>query len=270
MCVGQEYAELQVTTNYSFLRGASHIEELFAQAALLGLPALAVTDRNSLAGIVRAHQRAEEVDVRFLVGCRLDLSDGCSVLVYPTDRPAYARLTRLLTIGKGRAGKGACDLGWEDLATHADGLLAVLVADGSTAHECHLAKKGFTRSTSGDPRSAAEVVMPPGGVKDINPSWFSVRSSEALRVNQFVPHDLARLRDTFGDRAYLALTLHRRPHDAVRIEMLSRLARQHCIATVSPRSIRRTPACCSSVSSAPSGASRPTSMSISSMSGARK
>jgi error-prone DNA polymerase len=120
------YAELQVTTNYSFLRGASHIEELFAQAAVLGLPALGITDRDSLAGIVRAHQRAEEAGVRFVVGCRLDLLDGCSVLVYPTDRPAYAGLTRLLTIGKKRAGKGGCNLNWDDLAAHADGLLAIL------------------------------------------------------------------------------------------------------------------------------------------------
>ena len=111
------YTELQVTTNYSFLRGASHIEELFAQAAMLGLPALGITDRNSLAGIVRAHQRAQEARDRLIVGCRLDLADGPSVLVYPTDRPAYSRLCRLLSIlGKSRAGKGACELDWDDLA----------------------------------------------------------------------------------------------------------------------------------------------------------
>jgi len=89
------YAELQVTSNYSFLRGASHVEELMAQAKLLGLPAMAITDRNTLAGIARAHQRADEVGIRFVVGCRLDLSDNLPVLVYPTDRAAYARLCRL-------------------------------------------------------------------------------------------------------------------------------------------------------------------------------
>ena len=80
------YTELQVTTNYSFLRGASHIEELIARAAVLRMKALAVTDRNSLAGIVRAHQRAKEAGIRLIVGCRLDLANGPSVLVYPTDR----------------------------------------------------------------------------------------------------------------------------------------------------------------------------------------
>jgi len=188
------YAELQVTTNYSFLRGASHVEELFAQAAVLGLPALGITDRNSLAGIVRAHQRAEEAGVRLVVGCRLDLLDGCSVLVYPTDRPAYARLTRLLTIGKKHAGKGGCNLNWEDLAAHADGLLAIL----------HLS------------RSAGEVAA----------------QSAAGEGAGDMERNLSRLRDTFGNRAYLALTLHRRPDDAVRIETLSLRARQHRIATV--------------------------------------
>src|SRR5208283_100644 len=100
---------------------------------LLGLPALGITDRNSLAGIVRAHQRAADTGVRLVIGCRLDLTDSPPVLVYPTDRPSYARLCRLLTIGKRRAGKGACTLAWPDLAAHADGLIAVLLADTPAA-----------------------------------------------------------------------------------------------------------------------------------------
>ena len=81
------YVELQVTTNYSFLRGASHIEELFAAAQALGLAAVAITDHNTLAGIARAHARAEEIGLRLIVGCRLDLSDSLPVLVYPTAPP---------------------------------------------------------------------------------------------------------------------------------------------------------------------------------------
>jgi error-prone DNA polymerase len=123
------YIELQVTTNYSFLRGASHIEELMARAAVLGMQALAITDRNSLAGIVRAHQRAREVGMRLIIGCRLDLADGPSLLVYPMDRAGYARLTRLLTLGKSRAGKGKCELRWPDVAAAAEGLIGVLCSD---------------------------------------------------------------------------------------------------------------------------------------------
>src|ERR1700681_529025 len=109
------YAELQCTSHFSFLRGASSCDELFTRAAELGIEALAIVDRNSLAGIVRAHEAAQTTGVRLIVGCRLDLADGSSVLVYPTDRPAYARLCRLLSLGKHRAGKAKCHLDWLDL-----------------------------------------------------------------------------------------------------------------------------------------------------------
>jgi error-prone DNA polymerase len=126
------YAELQAATHFSFLRGASSAEELFAAAALLGLPALGVTDCNSLAGVVKAHAAAKVTGVRSIVGCRLDLRDGLSLLVYPTDAAAYSRLTRLLTIGKRRAGKGGCDLAWSDLVDHGAGQVAVLLAEKAT------------------------------------------------------------------------------------------------------------------------------------------
>jgi error-prone DNA polymerase len=129
----QSFIELHVTSNYSFLRGASHIEELLAQAAAFGYGAIAITDRNSLAGMARAHQRAAELGIRLIVGCRLDLRDGLPVLVYPTDRAAYAGLCRLLSRGKARAGKGRCDLGWRDLAEYAAGLVAILVPDEADA-----------------------------------------------------------------------------------------------------------------------------------------
>ncbi len=127
------YAELQVTTNHSFLRGASHIEELFATAAALGLAALGVTDRASVGGMVRAHQRAKESGVRLVPGCRIDPTDAPALLLYPTHRPAWSRLTRLLTLGKRRAGKGGCRLDWNDVAAASEGMLAVLLpADPAT------------------------------------------------------------------------------------------------------------------------------------------
>ncbi len=124
-----QYVELQVTTNYSFLRGASHIEELLLQARELGMDTLAITDRNSLAGIARAHHRVAELGFRLVVGCRLDLRDAPSLLLYPTDREAYARLCQLLSLGKSRAGKGACELWWSDLASLNQGLLAILLPE---------------------------------------------------------------------------------------------------------------------------------------------
>jgi error-prone DNA polymerase len=175
------YAELQVTSNYSFLRGASHPEELLAAAKLLGHEGLAITDRNTLAGVLRSHGRAAELNTRLVIGCRLDLRDGTSLLVYPTDRSAYSRLCRLLTAGKAKAGKGACFLDWQDVVAHAEGLLAILL---------------------------------PGEEDDTTQA------------------NLRRLHQSFGDRAHVALTLHRRPGDAVRLHRIVEMAQTSHVAPV--------------------------------------
>jgi error-prone DNA polymerase len=115
------YAELSAASNFSFLRGASHPEELVWQAKNLGLSALALADRNTLAGVVRAHIAAKEAGLRFLPGARLDFQDAASVLAFPTDRAAYGRLAQLLTDGKRRAPKGECHLSLTDLFAYGDG-----------------------------------------------------------------------------------------------------------------------------------------------------
>lgn len=109
------YAELSVTSNFSFLRGASHPDELVQQAASLGYKAITITDRNSLAGIVRGHAAAKEPGIQFIVGVRLVLICGFETLCFPKDRAAYGRLTKLLTKGNRRAEKGSCILAKEDL-----------------------------------------------------------------------------------------------------------------------------------------------------------
>jgi error-prone DNA polymerase len=123
------YAELAVTSNFTFLTGASHPDEFVQQADALGYAALAVTDHNSLAGVVRGHVAAKETGVRFLVGCRLIFAEptGLQLLVYPSDRRGYGNLCQLLTTGKRRAAKGACHLTLADLADYQAGLLAVVM-----------------------------------------------------------------------------------------------------------------------------------------------
>lgn len=121
------YAELQVATNFSFLRGGSHPEELVARAQQLGLEALAVTDRNTLAGVVRAHVEAKKLGMRLIIGCRIDLADAPSLLIYPTDRSAYGRLSQLLTLGKRRAPKGDCYLTLADVAARAEGQVIAII-----------------------------------------------------------------------------------------------------------------------------------------------
>ncbi len=140
-----KYTELQVTTPFSFLRGASHAEELVAQARHLGLAGLAVTDRNSLAGVVRMHAAAKEADLKCIIGARLDMtasaqgetpeglhaisapSPACSLLAWPTDRTAYGRLTRLISLGQRRAGKGECLITLDDVAELQQGLIFCVV-----------------------------------------------------------------------------------------------------------------------------------------------
>ncbi len=124
------FAELCVTTNFSFLRGASHPEELAFEAKALGLAGLGVADRNTLAGVVRAHAAAKEVGLRLAVGARLVFRDGTpDILCYPRDRAAYGRLTRLLTVGGRRAPKGECWLDFSDFLDHAEGQQAIVAPD---------------------------------------------------------------------------------------------------------------------------------------------
>ena len=122
-----EYAELQVTSNFSFLRGASHPEELIDRAAELGYRAMALTDHNTLAGLVRAHQAAKMSNLQFIPGARLDLKDGPSLLAYPTDKDAYSRLSNLLTVGMRRVEKGECALSKSDVYAHATGMKFLLI-----------------------------------------------------------------------------------------------------------------------------------------------
>jgi error-prone DNA polymerase len=116
------YIELQVTTNFSFLRGGSHPEELIEQAHLLGYSQIGITDRNTLAGIVRAHVAAKKRGMRIILGCRLDLADGPSLLAYPADKAAYGRLSALLTEGNLRTEKGKCELYKADVYKYAKGI----------------------------------------------------------------------------------------------------------------------------------------------------
>src|SRR4051794_21879681 len=100
-----DYAELAVTTNFSFLRGASHPQEMVACANELGLAAIGIADRNSFAGVVRGYDEAQKHRIKYLAGVRLVALDGFEVLAYPIDREAYGRLCRLLTEGNRRAKK---------------------------------------------------------------------------------------------------------------------------------------------------------------------
>ncbi|MBL8850515.1 MAG: PHP domain-containing protein, partial [Planctomycetaceae bacterium] len=122
------YAELHCKTNFSFLEGASHPDELVQRAGELGHAALAITDRNSVAGVVRAHVAAKEIGLKLLIGAEVTPGDAPPVVLLATDRDAYGRLCRLLTLGCRRAPKGECRLTFEDVARHAPGLLGLVTS----------------------------------------------------------------------------------------------------------------------------------------------
>src|SRR5471032_3367498 len=185
-----KYAELQVTTNYSFLRSGSHPVELVEQAIAFGHNAIGIADRNTLSGVVRAYAAIRDYYeddkrapvpkdrwIKLLVGARLETRDGYSLIAYPMDRAGYKRLARLLTVGNRRAAKEQCELYFEDIAQHAEGLVA--------------------------------ICLPPRDVDD--PAFH-----DKLR-------QLARL---FGDRCYLAGNFLFRGNDSERLATLDNLAAQ--------------------------------------------
>ncbi len=138
------YAELHCRTNFSFLEGASHPDELVNRAAELGLAALAITDRNSVAGVVRAHVAAKQAGLKLIVGAEITPNDAPPVVLLATDRDSYGRLSTLITHGRRRADKGECRLSFEDMASHADGLLAcVPMTWHSEANELHKFREVF-------------------------------------------------------------------------------------------------------------------------------
>jgi error-prone DNA polymerase len=119
------YAELAVTTNFSFLRGGSHPKEMVATADELGLTAIGIADRNSFAGVVRAFKETKNRKIKLLVGTRLVTVDGFEVLAYPTDRTAYGRLCRLLTVGNLKAKKGECHLSFDEVFAASEGQIFI-------------------------------------------------------------------------------------------------------------------------------------------------
>jgi error-prone DNA polymerase len=185
-----DYAELEVATNFSFLRGASHADEMVLQAARHGYRAIGVTDYNTLAGVVRMHDAAKQIRQRngwaprLLIGARLTFADGSpDLLAYATDRAAYGRLCRLLSTGKRRAEKGECTLYLDDFLDHQEGLLTAAVPVELTASSATLKNGALTRSP------------------------------------------LARLRDALGDRLSLATSCLYSPDDAGRLRQIAQLAR---------------------------------------------
>ncbi|HXG51450.1 MAG TPA: error-prone DNA polymerase, partial [candidate division Zixibacteria bacterium] len=127
------YVPLWCKSNFSFLEGASHPDELVEEAHRLGLPAIALTDRDGVYGVVRAHVKARELGVRLLVGSEVTVDDGSTIVLLAQDRPGYANLCRLITAGRLRSEKGESAVRWSEICERAGGLIALWSGDGPAA-----------------------------------------------------------------------------------------------------------------------------------------
>ena len=143
------YAELAVTTNFSFLRGASHPQEMVATADELQLTAIGIADRNSFAGVVRAYDEAKNRKIKLLVGTRLATIDGFEALAYPTDRAAYGRLCRLVTVGNLKAKKGECHLTFADILAASAAQILIAIPPQTIADDFTERLSALTRAAPG-------------------------------------------------------------------------------------------------------------------------
>jgi error-prone DNA polymerase len=203
------YLEFATASNFSFLRGASHPEELMVQAQAIGLVGLGLCDRNSVAGVVRAHlaKREQNLSLRYHPGARLVFSDGTpDMLAYPRDRAAWGRLTCLLTTGNLRAEKGDCILHLDDLLAHSFGLELIVM------ERCSATPNPSFRGTS----AASE------------PGIHNPSREYGFRVRRFATpqNDIERLRAAAPGRVRLAASMLYRGRDKARLKRLAMLARE--------------------------------------------
>ncbi len=218
-----QYVELHCKSNFSFLEGASHPDELVTRAAELGYAGLALTDRESVAGVVRGFTPAQELELQYIVGTEVHPSDGPPLVLWPGDRAAYGRMCQLISRGRLRAEKGSCDLRWGDVVEFGDGMLVGIVPSLSPplpVREIGLSGPG---AGSGDGQNVfarhQQDPLPAATTSELHSAYGGSRDSYAVEVTR-------RVRDVFGDRAYLLCELHRGVDDRLQVDRLRALSKK--------------------------------------------
>jgi error-prone DNA polymerase len=251
------FAELVAATNYSFLRGASHPSDIVSEAHRLGMTGIGIADRNTVAGVVRAwvalrdapetaraalskakeaagqspvlsaaESAACEVDLRLIVGARLVFADGTpDIVAYPATRFGWGRLTRLLTVGNRRAGKGGCLLEISDLFAHLDDLLLIVLTDSSfvATENAAMAAERMPGRHQHQPADPGDNVIPLPG---FNPpaAPLAPRYWQPLRNESGLQGTLFRLQRAAPDRVWLGITMPHRGNDRRRFQRLAEMA----------------------------------------------
>ncbi len=252
---GVRYAELHCCTNFSFLEGASHPDELVSQAIELDYAALAITDRASLAGVVRAYEAAwdkenQKYKLKLIIGAAVAPVDSAPLLLWATDREAYGRLASLLTHARRAAPKGEYHLSFADIAAHAEGLLAGVllrgirgVNEGNRIRQndrearrlCNLTAEGAERRREED-------------IVDFSSGRFSAPFAVKLRTDQHAAEfarmrtgaslrELREYRDVFGDRCYAVAELHRGQEDRRKLLQMVQLGREARIPLIAANDV---------------------------------
>ena len=218
------YSELHCKTNFSFLTGASHADELVDRAVELGYRALAITDENTLAGVVRAHSAARAANeaaadtgatnqnFKLIIGAEIILNDALPVLLWATDRASYAKLSKLITVGRRRAPKAECWLSFDDIANHHEGLLVGVLP--------HLAGQPSRIAHIDADHPSFEWYCGSSADKTV---WQNNEQSNGQNQSHST---LQKYRELFGDRAYLMATLYHGVDDAWRLGQLQQLSQQ--------------------------------------------
>ncbi len=220
------YVELHCKSNYSFLQGASHPDELIDRAIELGYRGLAITDENSLAGVVRAYSAWKEsrarlestspiADFKLIIGAEIVPRDAPAVVLWAIDRQGYGNLSKLISIGRRRAPKGECWLSIDDINQCQNQLLAGVIPQiGSLKNSVTEGKDAATAH-----QNLEEFNLRGRAVKEVNQPWFSQSSPlERQRVECY--------RELFGDRCYLLASLYRGIDDRWCLNQLKQLSRQ--------------------------------------------
>src|SRR5215471_11091824 len=206
------YVPLWCKSNFSFLEGASHPDELVDEASRFGLTALALTDRDGVYGVVRAHVKAREVGLKIIIGSEMTIDDGSTIVLLAQDRGGYANLCRLISKGRLRSEKGESCVDWDEVCAHASGVIALWC--GSE----------FGSLDSGSRRNHGK--------------GQSVRDGKSLSAHGVNWDDIAgNLRDAFGDRLYVMLPRHRREQEVVYELELRERARRFGISWVAANEV---------------------------------